>query len=141
MCAASLSHVRAASSCVRGMEGLGHAGNAVVISKPRNGLKSGEVSEAMKKREKAMIDKTGRTIQLCALWLTGTPAAPIREKLPTWAAGQGVDLTRRWFGRRLRRAGVRSTNQTQGRPRPQAQQVLPEHARLVDVNVANADFS
>ena len=75
MCTASLSHVRAASSCVRGMEGLGHAGNAVVISKPRNGLKSGEVSEAMKKREKAMIDKTGRTIQLCGLWLTGAPAA------------------------------------------------------------------
>jgi hypothetical protein len=76
--AASLSHVRAASSCVRAMEGLGCAGNAVVTSKPLNGLKNGEVSEAMKRREKAMIDKTRRTIQLCGLWLTGAPAAPIR---------------------------------------------------------------
>src|SRR6266852_4273502 len=35
------------------------------------GLKDGEVSEAMKKSERAMMDKWGRTIQFCGLWLTG----------------------------------------------------------------------
>jgi len=35
------------------------------------GLKDGEVSEAMKKSERAMMDKRGRTIQFCGLWLTG----------------------------------------------------------------------
>src|SRR6266849_4588367 len=35
------------------------------------GLKDGEVSEAMKKSERAMMDKWERTIQFCGLWLTG----------------------------------------------------------------------
>jgi hypothetical protein len=62
------------------MEGLGCAGNAVVASKPVDSLKNGEVSEAMRKREKTMIDKKRRTVQLCGLWLTGAPAAPIHEQ-------------------------------------------------------------
>src|SRR5258708_6311072 len=69
-----LCHVCAVSSCVHAIEGLGHlgcAGNAVVTSKPVDGLKSDEVLEAMKKMEKAMIDKRRRTIQLCGLWLMG----------------------------------------------------------------------
>ena len=35
------------------------------------GLKDGEVSKAMKKSERAMMDKWERTIQFCGLWLTG----------------------------------------------------------------------
>jgi len=54
---AVLCHVRAVSSCVHAIEGLeclGHAGNAVVTSKPVDGLKSGEVSEAMKKKQRRL---------------------------------------------------------------------------------------
>jgi len=45
--------------------------NSLVTSKPVNGLKIGEMLEAIKKSERAMINKRERTIQLCGLWLMG----------------------------------------------------------------------
>ena len=48
LCSCTVQHA------MEGLECLGHAGNAVVTSKPVDGLKSGEVSEAMKKKQRRL---------------------------------------------------------------------------------------
>ena len=78
--ASSCVHVRVVSlcSCARGVVVPCVLGVVVpcatcmrVMESSGLGLKDGEVSEAMKKSERAMMDKRGRTIQFCGLWLTG----------------------------------------------------------------------